>query len=111
MSPIALRIEWCRSRARAMRWSEEVLLLLEEMRRVLAYLEWHASWWEEQSTQWPGLGAAETEGMIAYAHRQASIRRSMATVFSTNWKYAQEYANMGGGTDNDLLFVNSELTQ
>jgi hypothetical protein len=27
----ALRIEWCRSRARAMRWSEEVLLLREEM--------------------------------------------------------------------------------
>jgi len=31
----ALRIEWCRSRARAMRWSEEVLWLREEMRRVL----------------------------------------------------------------------------
>lgn len=26
-----LRIEWCKARARAMRWSEEVLLLVEEM--------------------------------------------------------------------------------
>ncbi|KAG2354774.1 hypothetical protein BDR07DRAFT_1545883, partial [Suillus spraguei] len=30
---LALRIEWCKSRARAMRWVEEVQLLQEEMRR------------------------------------------------------------------------------
>jgi hypothetical protein len=31
---IALRIEWCKARAREMCWSEAVALLMEEMRRV-----------------------------------------------------------------------------
>jgi len=35
---IALWVEWCRCRARAMRYSEEVKLLIEEMRWV-----WHSS--------------------------------------------------------------------
>ncbi|KAF9471463.1 hypothetical protein BDN70DRAFT_819963, partial [Pholiota conissans] len=39
-----LRSEWARSRARVQRCKEEVLLLLEEMRRVLQFLEWRASW-------------------------------------------------------------------
>jgi hypothetical protein len=28
-----------------MRWSEEVLLVEEEMRRVLEYMSWFANWW------------------------------------------------------------------
>jgi hypothetical protein len=35
-----LRVEWAKSRARSNRATEEVLLLLEEMRRVLLFLEW-----------------------------------------------------------------------
>ncbi|KAF5375829.1 hypothetical protein D9615_008231 [Tricholomella constricta] len=33
----ALCIEWCKSKARSDRWSEEVELLQEEMRRVLEF--------------------------------------------------------------------------
>lgn len=40
----AFRIEWCKSRARASRWAEEVELLQEEMRRVAEFLSWHAAW-------------------------------------------------------------------
>ncbi|KAG1851559.1 hypothetical protein C8R48DRAFT_750003 [Suillus tomentosus] len=43
-----VRIEWCKARARAARWSEEVDLLLEEMRRVLAYLEWEIGAWRSR---------------------------------------------------------------
>lgn len=43
--PLALRAEWCKARARARRWSEEVDLLLEEMRRVIAYHEWECARW------------------------------------------------------------------
>ncbi|KAG1719290.1 hypothetical protein EDB19DRAFT_1898779 [Suillus lakei] len=46
----SLRIEWCKSRARAKRWVEEVQLLREEMRRVAAYLSWHAAWWDRKQT-------------------------------------------------------------
>jgi len=45
----ALHIEWAKSRARAQRWHEEVLLLKEEMRRVLVYFEYKVSWWVECS--------------------------------------------------------------
>ncbi|KAG0691527.1 hypothetical protein DFH29DRAFT_1010861 [Suillus ampliporus] len=38
-----VRIEWCKSRARALRWSEEVELLREEMRRVLQFFAWQAA--------------------------------------------------------------------
>ncbi len=41
-----LRAEWARSRARVRRASEEVMLLREEMRRVLESLEFKASWWD-----------------------------------------------------------------
>jgi hypothetical protein len=40
-----LRAEWSKSRARAARAREEVLLLREEMRRVLEFLGWKARWW------------------------------------------------------------------
>ncbi|KAG2137460.1 hypothetical protein DEU56DRAFT_945875 [Suillus clintonianus] len=59
----AMRVEWCKARARANRWAEEVELVQEEMRRVLAFFEWNA--------------AMEHEGAVAYALRQAKIRRSM----------------------------------
>ncbi|KAJ7699783.1 hypothetical protein B0H14DRAFT_3100193 [Mycena olivaceomarginata] len=41
----ALRIEWAKTRARAWRWTEEVDLVEEEMRRVLAFLNWKANHW------------------------------------------------------------------
>ncbi|KAF8059257.1 hypothetical protein FPV67DRAFT_1395314, partial [Lyophyllum atratum] len=43
-----IRLEWVKARARADRWREEVMLLEEEMRRVLEYCEWRASWWEKE---------------------------------------------------------------
>ncbi|EIW81617.1 hypothetical protein CONPUDRAFT_73294 [Coniophora puteana RWD-64-598 SS2] len=44
-----LRVEWLKARARAQRWEEEVDLLKEEMRRVRAFLEHRAQWWDERS--------------------------------------------------------------
>lgn len=43
---VALRVDWSRAKARKTRWDEEVELLREEMRRVLRYLEWEKSRWE-----------------------------------------------------------------
>ena len=38
-------VEWAKARARVMRWKEELLLIQEEMRRVIAYHKWIADWW------------------------------------------------------------------
>ncbi|KAG1877410.1 hypothetical protein F4604DRAFT_1880388 [Suillus subluteus] len=77
----ALRIEWCKSRARAHRWAEEVELLQEEMRRVASFLSWHAGWWEEQANRRTVLAAPEQEGIEGYAKRQATLRRAMRDRF------------------------------
>ncbi|KAG1741401.1 hypothetical protein EDD22DRAFT_786709, partial [Suillus occidentalis] len=81
----ALRIEWCKARACANRWTEEVQLLLEEMRRVRAFLSWHAMWWDEQADRRAELPAAETEGIKGYARRQAALQRSIQDAFTAMW--------------------------
>ncbi|KAG2108875.1 hypothetical protein DEU56DRAFT_874521 [Suillus clintonianus] len=80
-----VRIEWCKSRARALRWSEEVELLREEMRRVLQFFAWQAAWWEDQGKRRVGECAAHAEGLYAYAVRQANLRRRMADDFRILW--------------------------
>ena len=50
-SLIALRVEWLRARARALRFTEETLLLKEEQRRILASFEARALEWEDRGTE------------------------------------------------------------
>ncbi|KAG2040474.1 hypothetical protein BDR03DRAFT_1008058 [Suillus americanus] len=82
----SLRMEWCKARAQAHRWEEEVLLLHEEMRHVLAFFEWQAGWWDKQGTQRQFVSHEFTEGALAYAHRQATLRRRMSTHFRSLWE-------------------------
>ncbi|KAG1851077.1 hypothetical protein DFJ58DRAFT_716740 [Suillus subalutaceus] len=72
---------------RAMRWAEEVELLKEEMRRILQFLEWDAQHWDERSLEntLEDAGEDEREGRMAYAKRQASLRRMLAESFKTSW--------------------------
>jgi hypothetical protein len=71
-----------------MRWSEEVVLLQEEMRRVLAFLRWQGHWWNEQQSRYSNLPTAAEEGMRAYALRQSELRRSLGLSFGEHWKDA-----------------------
>lgn len=81
----AMRIEWCKARARANRWTEEVELLMEEMRRTDQFLKWHASWWTERINILPVTDNSLAEGLIAYAHCQASLRHSLKDRFHSMW--------------------------
>ncbi|KIJ58413.1 hypothetical protein HYDPIDRAFT_81314, partial [Hydnomerulius pinastri MD-312] len=89
-----VRIEWCKARARARRWAEEVELLREEMRRVLAFFEWHTAWWDEQGENSPQIADTTNEGYIAYAKRQVALRRSLSQRFSSNWSDTLAYAKL-----------------
>ncbi|KAF8202527.1 hypothetical protein BJ912DRAFT_842756 [Pholiota molesta] len=80
-----LRSEWAKSRARVNRSTEEVLLLKEEMRRTLEFLEWKATWWLERQSLRTGLSKELTEGLIVYAASQASLQRSLARHFRALW--------------------------
>ncbi|KAJ3537962.1 hypothetical protein NMY22_g5368 [Coprinellus aureogranulatus] len=103
-----LRIEWCKARARVHRWQEECLLLAEEMRRVKAFFEWEISTWDERrsyatkkhssyvidpSRNAPALvqkmyndqHRVVDMGRMAYAARQADIRRRMLKLCRARW--------------------------
>ncbi|KAJ6449491.1 hypothetical protein C8R45DRAFT_849722, partial [Mycena sanguinolenta] len=113
-----LRIEWAKTRARAMRYKEEVDLLEEEMRRVLEFLDWRAGWWTSLVGSRAGEQphAALREGHAAYAWKQAGYMRGMRERFAHQWRDVgrfvelarQEYAgteadgeNAEGGSDGE----------
>ncbi|KAF9472049.1 hypothetical protein BDN70DRAFT_819206, partial [Pholiota conissans] len=81
-----LRSEWARSRARVHRCKEEVLLLLEEMRRVIQFLDWRGKWWDARRQSRTGVAADLQEGLEAYALGQAAVQRQLSIRFQATWK-------------------------
>ncbi|KAJ7033272.1 hypothetical protein C8F04DRAFT_1396133 [Mycena alexandri] len=93
----SLRVEWAKTRARAGRWTEEVNLLEEEMRRILVFLEWRATWWRGLKDGRPEVvdDGVLSEGFNAYAERQAVIQEMMKTRFEDNWKDVARWIQLG----------------
>jgi len=83
-----LRSEWAKSRARAARAQEEVMLLNEEMRRTLESLSWEAEDWKTRAVKRTEqvLEAGLKDGLRAYAMRQSNIQTSLATHFRSLWE-------------------------
>lgn len=104
----ALRIQWCKARARAMRWSEEVLLIRQEMSRVLAFLSWHAVWWDQQTTRRTDLSPETAEGVSAYANKQAAMRRKIRSSFDLLWTTGWNLIVHGVGSNNAVLNLPSD---
>ncbi|KAF8415032.1 hypothetical protein L210DRAFT_3658007 [Boletus edulis BED1] len=84
-----MRIEWCKARARAARWSEDVDLLMDEMERTLAFFQWDAARWEERMSFVPAAAGA-AEGHHAYAHRQATLRKALVENCRRSWESTME---------------------
>jgi hypothetical protein len=81
-----LRVEWVKSRARAARCKEEVLLLKEEMRRVIAFLDWKTKWWMDRQEARAGVKKDLLEGLRAYAEVQADLEIMLKENFCTIWR-------------------------
>ncbi|KAF5329091.1 hypothetical protein D9611_014283 [Ephemerocybe angulata] len=94
----AVRIEWFKSRARSQRWAEEVELLEEEMRRVLATFEHRAAGWDEKAESSHSSDPALTEGRVAYAKGQAAQFRAMGQRCKELWALVPQYVASGGRT-------------
>ncbi|OBZ76108.1 hypothetical protein A0H81_03924 [Grifola frondosa] len=107
----ALRIKWCKARARAARWWEECQLLDEEMRRVLAFHKWQASWWKEQAHRHEDVSSELAEGLEAYAERQAELRLAMRDRCCTAWANVPDYIRAANAAmqiddaDSEMTFV------
>lgn len=90
-----LRAEWARSRARVRRATEEVMLLREEMRRTLEFLEHRASWWEDRrnARSNKGVDSEMGEGICAFAVEQAAMQTTLAAHFKTLWSTPLKQVN------------------
>ncbi|KAH9845982.1 hypothetical protein C2E23DRAFT_872607 [Lenzites betulinus] len=97
----SLRVEWLKSRARHMRWQEEIKLLPEEMRRVLATHRHEAEKWHAcaKASAAASSDPLVQEGLTAYASTQASIRLAMAQVLLRVCQPLAKKASSGSGPD------------
>ncbi|KAJ7149782.1 hypothetical protein C8R43DRAFT_887865 [Mycena crocata] len=94
----ALRIEWAKTRARFMRQEEQLNLLEEEMRRVLEFARWQATWWDSITAKRPAAPKDKHDqnpnGNIAYAKKQASRLRRLAELFEEQWRDIPDFIGM-----------------
>jgi len=81
-----LRVEWAKSQARALRASEEVMRLKEEMRRVLESLKWKAEWWKQRPQRQDSIGKGLQEAQNSYAQTQSTIQSALANQFENLWR-------------------------
>jgi len=80
-----MQVEWSKSRARMQRWNEELLIVQEEMRRAIVYLNWKAAWWRERSSLRDHVDGTILSGISGYAHKQAAICSRMAEKCAVYW--------------------------
>ncbi|KAJ7430848.1 hypothetical protein B0H11DRAFT_1685620, partial [Mycena galericulata] len=73
------------AKARKVRWEEEVLLLHEEMRRVLHYLAWQVDWWRARMSVRPNTLLELHAGLAAYAAHQALAYEELVAYFKADW--------------------------
>ncbi len=62
------------------------MLVLEEMRRVLDFLEWKAAQWDSRRYGRANVSAELQEGIRAYAVEQAKLQRLLSASFKALWK-------------------------
>ena len=82
-----MRVEWAQCVARADRWEEEVILLQEEMRWVVQFLEWRSTnWFAKSDPRTSSVTSAVLAGLSAYANKQGLVFHSLAIRFSQRWR-------------------------
>ena len=67
------------------------------MRRILEYLNWKATWWEEQGKLKMQVDRSCLEGLQAYLMEQAALSRGLHASFQAIWK--QPLKNMEDNED------------
>ncbi|KAF7980030.1 hypothetical protein HWV62_40156 [Athelia sp. TMB] len=85
-----LRVEWAKCKARQARWHEELMLLQEEMRRVIAFSYARATWWKGRPEQRPNVDSALAEGLQAYALEHAAQETAFVATLEEKWGSVRE---------------------
>ncbi|KAJ3529892.1 hypothetical protein NMY22_g8804 [Coprinellus aureogranulatus] len=89
------KIEWAKTRARSLRYQEEVQIVREEMKRTLRFFKWKERQWldravaKEAAVRLAGMGdipdPEHAEGLKAYSQRQASLCRAFHDSLMRKW--------------------------
>ncbi|KAJ7821558.1 hypothetical protein B0H14DRAFT_3471465 [Mycena olivaceomarginata] len=87
-----IRVEWTKARARADRWREELILLEEEMRRVLEFCAWKARWWDERVESERDVSPEVEEGLRAYALAHAAQEWAWESDWRRQWAAVRDRA-------------------
>ncbi|VDB90239.1 unnamed protein product [Peniophora sp. CBMAI 1063] len=88
-----LRVEFVKSRARAMRWVEEVYKLAYEMVRVPAYCSSRSIWWAGRAeVQIENIDLELQDGIRGYATKQSTMFRRHAEGLEDHFKGSLEEA-------------------
>ena len=87
-----LRLEWFKARARARRHYEEVVLLLEEMRRILKFCDWEESRWLQRASARSVDDADLREGLRAGAIKMARTYNAQKQVFTNQCMHSRALA-------------------
>ena len=90
-----MRVEWAKTHARANHWQEEVLLVQEEMQRVIAFLDWNATWWYSQGHRHSDVRDDIKAGLAAYAAHQSHLMQHLVETFAALWYPTLLEANLG----------------
>ncbi|KAF4584854.1 hypothetical protein EYR40_001671 [Pleurotus pulmonarius] len=96
-----LRSEFAKSWARVRRWTEEVALLKEEMRRTIVTLRHRARKWEERATTLQLPPTPYSIGLSSYAHSQADLLYSLANKYEAGWTDGRTISNGFGQQDEE----------
>lgn len=68
------------------------MLLEEEMRRVLAFCQWKALWWEARANRREDPSPELAEGLRSYCAEKASKERRMGAMLEAKWASIRERA-------------------
>ncbi|THU87930.1 hypothetical protein K435DRAFT_866769 [Dendrothele bispora CBS 962.96] len=112
----AVRVEYCKSKARLDRSKEEVQLLCEELRRMMEYSLWKAEWWLSRRLGGEGMlsiGESVTaelaDGLNSYALQQVSIMKNRHDHLDKTWTPLIEHAKKVLNRAPDISTLSFEL--
>ncbi|KAJ7310802.1 hypothetical protein DFH08DRAFT_655482, partial [Mycena albidolilacea] len=70
--------------------SDELILLEEEMQRVLEFCAWKAHWWDDRAEARSNVTPELAEGLRAYALAQAARERAWELDWRNKWAAVRE---------------------
>ncbi|KAJ7126315.1 hypothetical protein C8R44DRAFT_734192 [Mycena epipterygia] len=82
-----LCVEWCKAYSRTRCWTEDVVLVEEEMRHTIKFGFWSASEWKGCAMVQTGVSDELQEGLGTYPAEQMQQERSMCLELQKKWAY------------------------